>query len=129
MYKINDKVELPITEEELSYTEVGEGIGTMLCAFYETIKDNQEQRQYFAIVLGNWLIDYWKMIHRAGLLKVYVGEPGLNGFIEYSFAIGAETEVAINLTFPCTDEDPAVIKLTNDLIAISEIVGVEKLSV
>lgn len=123
--KLIDKVELPETEEELSYIEVGGGIGKMLRDWHDEIEEDHALRMKAAMQLAEWLLTHWKMLHRAGLFNVYV-TTDVFGDKHYAFAIGAEHQMSVSFEYPVPDnENERAKEMSEALMSIARIVGIQ----
>tara|TARA_B100000929_G_C15484121_1_gene412227 strand:- start:549 stop:932 length:384 start_codon:yes stop_codon:yes gene_type:complete len=125
MHKIDDNLELPETEEELSYIEVAGGIGKLLHDYFDVIEEDNAARKRIAMRLSEWLLIHWRMLHRAGLFNVYMSHDIL-GDKHYAFAMGAENQMSVSFQYPTPENETERTKeIAEALMSIGRIVGIQ----
>lgn len=129
MYKLVTGFELPETDEEFSYIEVGGGIDELVDNFIsESLTKDKNLRKILAIDFSRWFILHWKTLHRMKMIKVYKDKEESFPQRRYRIALGTTSKSALEVLLPCVQDDVEVQVLAAQLEYIIKFCGYKELT-
>jgi len=125
MYTIIAGVELPETEEEISYVEVSGGLDGLVNEFIHVAMElNEDDRKPLALRFAAWVSQHWQLLHSLNLMKIIKCNDTELPNERFRFLFGENANATLEINFPTpTDADKFTRTLSDALASIIEQCG------